>query len=394
MDCGCSKQEAPLAVRSRPRASKRARARTRGGRSTRRALARALAQARSQAPTQTLNPSTIWVRTDTTECAGGPGANGVCTRNPSILSAIVRLAKESSESGKTGETGGSSESSESSEIAKDSALPVAPTPEAGAVRAAAAALGCDSESCVLAKMRQRRLAPEPLIRRELERSFKPPGPRHGHALLSNTNIDGVLRRWADEFPDFCPCPFAMADFDTNGDAFATADPAGLRLEGEARGAPCRTFACVHNTDVSTGPGIHWVAVFVDMRAPPDSARDWTVEYFNSAGRPPARPVVRWMERTRVRLAAVRAQMASAQMASALQASPQAQAPAAPRGGAESRAVTGVCHQRSQTECGPYALYYIRSRLEGVPVDDFANPAARISDATMEAFRQHLFRAPV
>jgi hypothetical protein len=248
-------------------------------------------------------------------------------------------------------------------------------------------------------MRRQRLAPESLIRRELEHSFKPVGPRHGRALLSNTNIDGVLRRWADEFPDFCPCPFAMADFDTNGDAFATADPGGLRLAGEARGAPCRTFACVHNTDVSSGPGIHWVAVFVDMRPAPDSPQDWTVEYFNSAGRPPARPIVRWMERTRARLAAVRAQMLANALASA-SASALASAPAlslasahTPAGSAESRAVTGVCHQRSQTECGPYALYYIRSRLEGVPADDFANPAARISDAAMEAFRQHLFRAP-
>ena len=391
-DCGC----APLQAGAGGRPDAPARPAARAG-------PRSAARAGPQPAAQPL-----WVHTDTSECAGGPGAGGVCTRDPGILSAIVSIAAgasgESGAGGASGEsgTGGAAGASGASGAsgagapgaAGDSVLPAAPTPEAEAVRAAAAALGCASESCVLAKIRQRRLAPEPLIRRELERRFKPPGPRRGRALLSNANIDGVLRRWADEFPDFCPCPFAMADFDTNGDAFATADPAGLRLEGEARGAPCRTFACVHNTDVSTGPGIHWVAVFVDMRAPPDSARDWTVEYFNSAGRPPARPVVRWMERTRVRLAAVRAQMASAQMASALQASPQAQAPAAPRGGAESRAVTGVCHQRSQTECGPYALYYIRSRLEGVPVDDFANPAARISDATMEAFRQHLFRAPV
>lgn len=86
-----------------------------------------------------------------------------------------------------------------------------------------------------------------------------------------------------------------------------------------------------------------------------------------------------MERARARLADVRAQMAGG-------------APKTSRGGAETLAVTGVCHQRSQTECGPYALYYIRSRLEGVPAEDFANPAARVSDETMEAFRQHLFRA--
>ena len=312
--------------------------------------------------------------TDVSECAGGVGENGICTKNRSILSAIVEVA------GGTPKRKHDTKKSATASVA--SLLPTADTPEAAVVREAAAVLGCSSESCVLVKLRQRRLVSEHDIRAEFARRFKPAGPRDSRALLSNSNIDGVLRRWADEFPDFCPCPFAMADFETNGDAFATADPAQLRLDGEARGAPCRTFACVHNTDISSGPGIHWVAVFVDMRPEPAGPGEWCVEYFNSAGRPPARPIIRWMERVRAQLVAARAQLSAGK-----------ELPAA-AGKVETRAVTSVAHQKSQTECGPYALYYIRRRLEGAPADEFADPMRRVPDAAMEEFRRHLFRAPL
>ncbi len=138
---------------------------------------------------------------------------------------------------------------------------------------------------------------------------------------------------------------------------------GRRASGGA-GRAYTTFACVLNTDSSTGPGKHWVAVFVDCRR-----RPWTVEYFDSTGRAPGAAVTRWMESRRAQL--------------------QQCAP----GAVECVPVTRVVHQRSQTECGLYALYYIRSRLEGVPHSAFdRDPGARIRDQAMYEFRRHCFRA--
>ena len=54
------------------------------------------------------------------------------------------------------------------------------------------------------------------------------------------------------------------------------------------------------------------------------------------------------------------------------------------------AVTDLDHQESQTECGLYALYYIRRRLEGTPYSFFFERL--VPDAAMTAFRQHVFRA--
>jgi hypothetical protein len=257
-----------------------------------------------------------------------------------------------------------------------SQLPTADTPEAEAVRRAAQVLGCGSESCVLSHPALRKHAAQTApggtaaVDRDLATRFKAAGPRDSRALLSNYDIDATLRRWARAFPELWPCPFAMMDFDRNGDAFGDVDLADV-VAGRAavdigagavrRPSPC--FACVVNTDVSTGPGKHWVAVFADCR----SASAWTVEYFNSAGRPPPRPMVGWMERARAQLAA---------------------APGAPP--VATVAVTDVDHQESQTECGLYALFYIRRRLEGTPYTFFAGD--RIPDDAMTAFRRHVFRS--
>ncbi len=261
------------------------------------------------------------------------------------------------------------------------ALPTAPTQEAVAVRSAAEMLGCNSESCVLVHPSFRQfvvekgLVSEEAIDGDLETRFKTRGPRHNTALLSNVHIDETLRRWARIFPEFFPCPFAMMDFDRTREPFATIDikdvlagrvPLDLGPGIGTVRRPAKCFGCVVNTDTSSGPGKHWVAVFVDCRPPAGTA--WTVEYFNSAGRPPPKPMVQWMERTRARISEYR------------------------HGGepaALSVPVTSMDHQESQTECGLYALFYIRRRLEGVPYGFFFEQ--RVPDDAMTVFRTHVFR---
>jgi hypothetical protein len=83
-----------------------------------------------------------------------------------------------------------------------------------------------------------------------------------------------------------------------------------------------------------------------------------------------------MERTRVRLGGLWAR----------------EAPAGGGAGPPplSVAVTRVDHQQSQTECGLYALFYIRRRLEGTPYSFFFEQL--VPDAAMTKFREHIFRS--
>jgi hypothetical protein len=268
-----------------------------------------------------------------------------------------------------------------------SLLPTAATVESEAVRKAAAFTDCPSESCLYRTpvfqqfVVNRGLVPGArALKRELELRFKAGGPRDSLDLLSNYNLDETLQRWGRVFPTFFPCPFAMMDFDNNGDYFGEANLPAI-LEGriaadlgtERVRRPFNCFGCIVNTDTSSGPGKHWVAVFVDCR--PGGSDPWTVEYFNSAGRPPPKPMIKWMERTAARLAEYRTSKAG---------------PLTPEGVAVTTvAVTDVDHQESQTECGLYALFYIRRRLEGAPYKLFFEQL--VPDAAMTEFRKHVFR---
>lgn len=269
-------------------------------------------------------------------------------------------------------------------------LPTAPTTDAEAVRAAAKVLGCASESCVVTHPKFRSFVASDetslasvggvhVLDIEIDRRFKTVGPRDSTHLLSNFNIDGVLQEWAAAHPEFFNYSFNMIDFETTGGSLARTDVARI-LEGKEtqnlgkmggmESRRCTTFGCVLNTDVSSGRGKHWVAIFGDCRG----RGEWSVEYFNSAGNPPPAPVTRWLEEASARLATHRSSHPRDYGEGAVAPVP----------------LTDVRHQDSQTECGLYALYYIRRRLEGAPYTDFQE--TRIPDAAMTAFRKHVFRS--
>jgi hypothetical protein len=256
------------------------------------------------------------------------------------------------------------------EEAKSSMLPDANTKEAKIVRKAAAALGCDSEACVLTSSQVKASIGNDVINREIAIKFKETGPRNSSDWLSNINIDKTLQKWAVEFDDLYVYPFCMSDFYKTKGSLATIRPcdvlAGKASQKIASGTvtrPCKRMCCVLNTDVSTGRGIHWVCMFVDCTKSPI-----TIEYFNSAGNPPFLNAVKWMEQTR-------AEFMKSGCAGTV--------------AVDTISVTSVPHQESDSECGVYCLFYIRKRLEGTPLQYFMDK--RIPDADMSEFRKYLFR---
>jgi len=247
---------------------------------------------------------------------------------------------------------------------------------------------CSSEFCVANKPEVRRFITEKsriMSQHQLDAEkatrYKVEGPRNSRDLVSNTNIDGCLQSWARSHPEFYPCRFAMMDFDTNGDQFGDFDFRAMlegRLAanlGRAVGAVRRKFSCfrcVVNTDVSRGPGKHWVCVFVDCRPPP--GEPWTIEYFNSSGNPPSRVMIAWMTRVRFQLLDFRSKLPGGLTTF----NPVIAVP-----------VTDITHQNGNTECGVYALFYIRRRLESLSHSAFNTHP--VSDKEMSCFRRHLFR---
>lgn len=124
----------------------------------------------------------------------------------------------------------------------------------------------------------------------------------------------------------------------------------------------KSFGIVVNTDVSSGKGIHWFAVFMDFASTP-----CTIEYFNSSGYDVKTPKFKsWM----ISLA-----------------------DDITRAGKPCKyvRVSEIQHQSATTaNCGVYSLYYIWSRLHGTPHVWFAKN--KVPDSKMELFRKFVFRS--
>jgi hypothetical protein len=309
------------------------------------------------------------LKTDTSQCSElSHNAGGFCSSSL-VINKIQAVAGTLSTRGI------------SADASAKSTLPGSAAPEAVAFREVAKAVGCTTELCTLRRVKKH-LPPD--ARREVDNSlrlyFKTVGPRNSTELLSNVHIDKKLQEWAAANPAFFNYDFNMMDFASTGGSLSRINPVSI-LEGRAKqdlGAfggrvrrPCRHAACVLNTDVSSGKGKHWVAIHVDMR--PAGEDPWTLAYYNSAGNPPAPTVTEWLTKSSADLLAYRKQRPD------LYGS----------GDVYPMSLTDTRHQDSQTECGPYALFFIRSCLDGDPPSKFIGTS--IPDSVMIEFRKHLFR---
>jgi len=196
---------------------------------------------------------------------------------------------------------------------------------------------CKSESCAVAIV----------IPQSLEVRFNSSGPWNSTNWLSNNNIDRVLELYWNVMPKFIPIPFQMRDFAKQPNSKL----ANFNWES-AKKTGVNYIACALNTDWTYGKGEHWVSFFVDFPGK-------TVEYFDSAGQTPHSEFIQLL----------------VDVASKLEF--------------KDECITTVVHQTENTECGMYTLFYILSRLHGIPFKKFRG--RRIPDDVMVAFRKFVFR---
>lgn len=236
--------------------------------------------------------------------------------------------------------------------------------EKNVLSAVMARTGCATERCVA----ERAAATIPAAKEDLRDRYKVRGST-GNALLSNTQIDAVMRQFGKKFPDFFPYNFNMRDYASNSfrdgtvhntpDSLATVRWTDL-YTGALFGRKFTRCGCVINSDVYEGPGKHWMALYAD-------AGTNTVEFFNSSGNAPAPEWINWLVKTRMQMEELSGKKATIVR------------------------VTAIRHQRSKSECGVYSLFYIWARLNGVPAEYFTSRP--VPDQFMFEFRQHIFNDP-
>jgi len=179
--------------------------------------------------------------------------------------------------------------------------------------------------------------------------------------LSGDDIEALETRYEDLFPSYNFIGTFPIDFDLKSDTgkclistLCSMDILTLAAEGKSQ------FGIVFNTDVSSGPGEHWVAMFCDVRPELEHPR---MTYFDSYAQSPEKELKTMMKRWKKEWDA-----------SGLHPKPMV------------LSYNKTRHQYKESECGMYCLYFHYCCLTGIPMDE------RVPDDVVNGMRKLLFKA--
>lgn len=178
--------------------------------------------------------------------------------------------------------------------------------------------------------------------------------------LSSDDIEHIEAQYTKLFKKYTYVGTFPIDFDKKSEtgkclvsALCSMNLADLYKKGYTQ------IGIVFNTDVSTGPGIHWVALFCDIGPEFEEPR---ITYFDSYGQSPEKEIKVLMNRWKEQWSKV---------------------------GIHSKPMKATFnktrHQYQDSECGMYCLYFHFCCLLGIPMEE------RIPDPVIRGLRGMLFR---
>lgn len=214
--------------------------------------------------------------------------------------------------------------------------------------------------------------------------FKPIGSHDENAWLNNTHIDLIQEQLYRKYPNYYYSFIHMIDnvmiYPRNINCINhkvspiieidfikelnNKDPLYLSENGKIK-----WYGVVYNTDPSHKTGQHWFSILFNFSTNGTELDPFMIEYFNSSGLD-----IRDINfKDFLYKLAFRISFETGKKTIV-------------------KKVTNIQHQSINTgNCGIYSLYYIWSRLNGIPLSTFNNPKKIISDDTMKKFRKVMFR---
>lgn len=181
-----------------------------------------------------------------------------------------------------------------------------------------------------------------------------------HEWLSSLDIDKIEKEYMKVFSSYYYVGAVPIDFDKHSntgtclvDSLCSLDIASLYKKGYTQ------IGIVFNTDVSTGPGQHWIALFCDIRPELEFPR---ITYFDSYAKKPEKEVQRLMKRWK-----------DSWDATGIHKKPM------------ETTYNKVRHQYQDSECGMYSVYFHYCCLLGISMEK------RIPDEVVRGLRGMLFR---
>lgn len=237
-------------------------------------------------------------------------------------------------------------------------------------------LNCKSEKCVLntKKNSLRSYINDEDLSKAINK-FKKEGPAYTEDWLSNFDIDETLKKieYVHKNEGFFAIPFQMRDFHENKPSenspyhIKDKNLSTIDLCDKYLNQDYKCFGVVINTDYSTGTGIHWFCLFIDMR----DLKNITIEYFNSTGNEPLLEISSWMKKVKYQI------MKNNEI---LKRCPELSV--------KDIIVSKMEHQTDDHSCGVYSLYYIICRVCGVSYDYFKRTL--ITENIIKKFREAVF----
>lgn len=173
--------------------------------------------------------------------------------------------------------------------------------------------------------------------------FKPKGTKERIGWLSTIEVENVMKQYekANKFFKFIDC-VPSDHYKLNPEDIPNFE--NLKKNG------VKYAAIVFNIDETNQPGSHWISVFFDF-----SGGNLFVEHFDSTGEGPIKNIHQFIQSFKP----------------------------------EKISINKFQHQKGNTECGVFSLFYIQKRLEGYTFKDFQQE--RIPDKVMEEYRKIFFR---
>ena len=215
---------------------------------------------------------------------------------------------------------------------------------------------CDSPECLHTKSTSSKTS------KLLRRIMKPKGSVNGNEWVNSDQIEKILDNW--EYMSekkFYSMNYATIDFETcNNPNFEKIKK--VTIDWLIKNNK-QTSAAIINTDTCDGGGQHWFPIFIDLR------KDCILlEYYNSVNKRMPNNICEFFNKLKTNYENLNT-------------------------GDKKRKIK-ICsyrpakHQNENSECGIYSLYYIRSRLDGIPGEDIINTP--LSDNLIHEFRKALF----
>lgn len=182
--------------------------------------------------------------------------------------------------------------------------------------------------------------------------YKPPKPKEPYKWLSTSDIDNVLTQYEEMYPDFAFLGTVPIDFDKVIDEYKN-------LNLCKRDRKYKRYGFVFNMDPHDKKGSHWVCMFMDL-----NPKNPFIGFFDSYGYPPPKQILQLITRLK----------AQAKNCLGLNLTYKCNT---------------IQHQRKNTECGVYCLYFIYQCLQGYSFETISENI--ILDDVVNSFRHFFFR---